>query len=100
MILAGDAQASVPFGSIVSVIARGLDLPVPDPVTDATAAPDQAAAGLSEPAPVESDDEPEPTVNPLEEAVEQVADNLGSGSAEAAMADVLDELLDTSEAAA
>ncbi len=39
-------------------------------------------------------------MNPLEEAVEQVADNLGSGRAEAAMAEFLDELLDTSEAAA
>ncbi len=97
---AGGTQSSVPFGSIVSAIARGLDLPVPDPGTDAAAAPDEAAAGISEPAPVESDDEPEPTVNPLEEAVEQVADNLGSGSAEAAMADILDELLDPAEAAA
>ncbi len=97
---ASGAQPSVPFGSIVSAIARGLDLPVLDPGTDAAAAPDEAAAGISEPAPVESDDEPEPTVNPLEEAVEQVADNLGSGSAEAAMADILDELLDPAEAAA
>ncbi len=99
-IFASDAQPSVPFGSIVSAIARGLDLPVLDPGTDAESAPEEAAAGLPEPVPVESDDAAEPTVNPLEEAMEQVADNLGSGSAEAIMADVLDELLDPAEAAA
>jgi hypothetical protein len=114
-IFASGAQSSVPFGSIVSAIARGLELPVLDPDTDAATAPeapedagdgvgaaepDEAAAGISEPVPVESDDDTGPTVNPLEEAMEQVADNLGSGSAEAAMADILDELLDTTEAAA
>ncbi len=97
---ASGAQSSVPFGSIVSAIARGLELPVPDPDTDAATAPDEAAAENSEPVPVESDDDTGPTVNPLEEAMEQVADNLGSGSAEATVADILDELLDTAEAAA
>ncbi len=107
--LADGAQPSVPFGWIVSAIARDLESPVPDSGTDAAsapeaagdgvgaAAPDEAAAGNSEPVPVESDDDTGPTVNPLEEAVEQVADNLGSGSAEAAMADILDELLDSAE---
>ncbi len=111
-IFASGAQPSMPFGSIVSAFARGLELPVLDPGTDdaavaeaagdgvGAAAPDEAATGNTEPVPVESDDDTGPTVNPLEEAVEQVVDNLGSGSAEAAMADVLDELLDTSEAAA
>lgn len=96
-IFASGAQPSVPFGSIVSAMARGLELPDLDPDTDAAAAPEAPAAGLSEPAPVESDDDTGPTVNPLEEAMEQVADNLGSGSAEAAMADILDELLDPAE---
>ena len=97
---ASGAQPSVPFGWIVSAIARGSEPPVPDPGTDdgvGAAAPDEA--GNSQPVPVEPDDSG-PPVNPLEEAVAQVVDNLGSGSAEAAMADVLDELLDTSEAAA
>ena len=109
-IFASGAQPSMPFGSIVSAIARGLELPVLDPDTDAASVPEAAgdsadapeapAAGLSEPAPVESDDDTGPTVNPLEEAVAQVVDDLGSGSAEAAMADILGELLDPAEAAA
>ncbi len=67
--LAGEAQSSVPFGWIVSAIARDLEPPVPDSGTGdgvGAAAPDAAAAGNSEPVPVESDDYTGPTVNPLE----------------------------------
>ncbi len=55
---AGGTQPSVPFGSMVSAIARESEPPVPDPDTDAASAPD--AARNSEPVPVESDDDTDP----------------------------------------
>jgi len=96
-VLANGAQPSVPFGWIVSAIARGLEPPVLAAGDgDGATAAAEAAAGISEPPAAATDADTEPTVNPLQEAAEQVADNLAGGT-EPAMADILDELLDSSE---
>lgn len=86
-VLAAGTRPTVPFGWIVSAIARGLDVP-----TSVTPAEDTTP-------PAESDDAPEIGADPPEAAVEQVAGNVGADGAED-MADILDELVDSPDATA